>query len=140
MATAWSGRARPLPLKSFARPRVKRSQRYTQTAPSAPVRTKGERQPHFETRTVTTIGARIAPSALPLLKMPFASGRSGGGSRRSVVFSAHGQLNASPAPSNRRHADMAPSVGANVVSMLAADQTPTAAGKTVRGPRAATVH
>src|SRR5438874_13675596 len=50
----------------------------------------------------TTAGATIAPTLLPLLKMPVASARSFFGNHSATVLMAAGKLPASPSPSTNR--------------------------------------
>src|SRR6188472_4254115 len=117
------------PLRTPARDDVNARQSTIHRNPAAPVTRNADRHPNRSVRTVTKTGAIIAPSAVPLLKIPFARTRSFGSSSASVVFNAHGQLKASPTPSMKRHAHTYRNVAAIPVSIPAHDQTPTAAEK-----------
>src|SRR5271157_1695646 len=73
-----------------------RDQNASQTSPAAPTNRKADCQPHFSTRNATMGGARIAPTAEPLLNNPAASARSRSGNHSATTLTPPGQFPASP--------------------------------------------
>src|SRR5215469_3898130 len=89
--------------------------------PEHPTSTKAWRQPKWTTVAAINGGAKIAPTEEPLLKIPEASARSGGGNHSETTFTAAGQLPASPIPSRKRHAPRLHTPPANLCNIDAAD-------------------
>ena len=73
----------------------------------------------------TSGAATIAPSAAPLLKIPAARVRSCGGNHWVTIFTAAGQLPASPTPRRKRHTPNDQGPRATAWSMPATDHQMT---------------
>src|ERR1035441_445819 len=71
--------------------------------PVMPTAAKAAGQPSFEMMYTTMGGARMAPTAEPLLNMPEARARSRSGNHSATTFTPPGQLPASPMPSRKRN-------------------------------------
>src|SRR6266478_2043592 len=82
-----------------------------------------DRHPYRNASSTMVGGARTAPSAAPLLKMPDASARSREGNHSLTTFTPAGQLPASPAPSKNRQAPRLIGPTAKKCKMPAVDQT-----------------
>src|SRR6516165_3400099 len=96
-------------------------------SPAAPGTRNAVRQENPTVSWVTTNGVTTAPTAAPELKIPLPRLRSAGGSTRDVTRRAHGQLNASPAPSRARQRIKRPRLGTTAVAIAAIDHQITAA-------------
>ena len=80
-------------------------------------------------------GARMAPAADPLLKMPDASARSFSGNHSATTFTAPGQFPASPIPSRKRKAPRLNAPRASACSIAATDHQSTHRPYPSRVPR-----
>src|ERR1039458_3035265 len=79
------------------------NQNASQTSPARPTNANADCQPVRRIRYATIGGARIAPTADPLLNSPAASARSLSGNHSAPTFTAPGQFPASPMPSRNRN-------------------------------------
>ena len=78
-------------------------QNNSQRKPESPTAANAAGQPNLAMMNTTMGGARMAPTAEPLLKKPEARARSVSGNHSATTLTAPGQLPASPMPSRKRN-------------------------------------
>src|ERR1019366_9026874 len=101
------------------------NQNASQTKPASPVKAKAAGHPNFRMMSATTGGARMAPAAAPLLKMPEARARSRSGNHSDTTLTPADQLPASPVPSRKRNTPRLIGPRANACSSADSDHHPT---------------
>src|SRR5262249_35875866 len=84
------------------------SQKKSHRKPARPARTKVHRQPNRMAMAGIIIGAMMAPTLVPALKMDVASARSRRGNHRATALMAEGKLPPSLTPRNVRAAKTPP--------------------------------
>src|SRR6185369_1497029 len=89
--------------------------------PVSPTRAKPAGHPILDMMYTMTGGARMAPTADPLLKMPEASARSRSGNHSATTFTPPGQFPASPIPSRNRQTPRLTAPLAKACNSAAAD-------------------